>query len=297
MNKRIITVCTVLVVVTLSVAGYFIYKSRTTNNENSTNNQTSVAKEAKSYTLELQGNQKYEPNVSSQLKFSVQDQNGNTEKKFDTTQESELHLVILRKDRTNFQHLHPDFNQATGVFEVSSLTFPTDGEYRVFADFTPSSADKDFAGLKKTYAPFQDIQAGDIAKYTPVPLGSDKLTASSNGIESELATLEGDGGETQFFANTILNIGLDVTQDNAPYTNLQPYFGSLGHLFAFGPDLEFVHAHPLVEGSTNQTGQIVFQATFPKSGQYKVFTQTQANNQVSTTGYTVTTKDLPGRNQ
>ncbi len=297
MKKRIITVCTLLVVLGLSIAGYLIYKSRNTDGGSSKNTQTEATKEAKNYSLKLQDNPSYEPGVPTQLEFNISDQSGNTEKEFDSTQESELHLIVIRKDRTNFQHLHPSFDQSTGTFKVSSITFPTDGEYRIFADFTPSGAGKDLMGLKKTYAPYQDIQVGDIAKYTPLSLGSDKLTSTSNAIDTELSTLEGDGGETQFFSNTILNLSLNVTKNNLPYTNLQPYYGTIGHLFAFGPDLEFVHAHPLVESTTNQTGQIVFQVTFPKSGPYRVVTQTHADNQVNTTDYVVTVKDIPGRSQ
>ena len=122
-KKRIITVCTLLVVLGLSIAGYLIYKSRNTDGGSSKNTQTEATKEAKNYSLKLQDNPSYEPGVPTQLEFNISDQSGNTEKEFDSTQESELHLIVIRKDRTNFQHLHPSFDQSTGTFKVSSKPF------------------------------------------------------------------------------------------------------------------------------------------------------------------------------
>ena len=51
-----------------------------------------------------------------------------------------MHFIVIRKDLANFQHVHPDFNSSTGEFTLSNLTLPSDGEYRLFADFTPTAS-------------------------------------------------------------------------------------------------------------------------------------------------------------
>ena len=44
-----------------------------------------------------------------------------------------MHLIVVRRDLTGFQHLHPTMT-STGTWNVG-LTLPAAGSYRVFADF------------------------------------------------------------------------------------------------------------------------------------------------------------------
>lgn len=298
MRKKFVLIGVVVVIVAAGVTGYLAYGNRNKDPmAGMDHSKMSMDNDSATYSLNLMSGKSYMANKTQMLHFTIKDQDNKVLKDFDTVHEKKLHLIVVRKDRTNFQHVHPTLDQSSGVFMIEPFTFPTEGEYRVFADFTPSNAGKDEMGMKMASTPYQDVQVGDVSKYTPESLESDKLTSSSNGLDTELSTLEGDGGKTDYYAGTILNLAINVEKSGKPYTTLQPYLGALGHMVILGPDLEFIHAHPLTEYTTNQTGQVVFQVTFPKTGKYKLYVQTKSDEQINTTDYNVTVKDLPSSSQ
>ena len=47
-----------------------------------------------------------------------------------------LHLIIVSKDLSYFNHVHPEY-KGKGVFEIEN-EFPAGGEYRMVADFKPT---------------------------------------------------------------------------------------------------------------------------------------------------------------
>ena len=53
---------------------------------------------------------------------------------FDVTHTKRLHLIVVRRDMTDFQHLHPT-QVANGSWETP-LELHEAGSYRVFADFS-----------------------------------------------------------------------------------------------------------------------------------------------------------------
>jgi len=38
-----------------------------------------------------------------------------------------MHIIVVRKDLANFQHVHPKYDPATGKFTFTDLMFPSDG--------------------------------------------------------------------------------------------------------------------------------------------------------------------------
>ncbi|WP_237562880.1 hypothetical protein [Bacillus dakarensis] len=55
---------------------------------------------------------------------------------FDVNHEKLLHLIIVSKDLSYFNHVHPEY-KGDGVFEITN-DFPSGGEYRMVADFKPT---------------------------------------------------------------------------------------------------------------------------------------------------------------
>ena len=53
---------------------------------------------------------------------------------FDVEHTKRMHFIVVRRDMTGFQHLHPTEN-ADGTWSVP-VTLPEAGSYRVFADFS-----------------------------------------------------------------------------------------------------------------------------------------------------------------
>ncbi len=97
-----------------------------------------------------------------------------------------------------------------------------------------------------------------------------------------------------FYAGHETNLAIEINKNGQPYNKLQTYLGALGHMVVLGPNLEYIHAHALSEDVANQVGLITFSVNFPDAGQYKLFLQTQADNQVNTTDYTLTVKPNSG---
>src|SRR5262249_7136465 len=95
-------------------------------------------------------------------------------REFERVHEQLMHLIIVSRDLSTFEHLHPDFDPGTGTFTLKH-TFPTGGEYRVFADTTPKGA-----GMQVLMTPLR-VQ-GPAGPTTP-PLGpSEPLQASAHGV-------------------------------------------------------------------------------------------------------------------
>jgi CsoR family transcriptional regulator, copper-sensing transcriptional repressor len=59
---------------------------------------------------------------------------------FDVEHEKRLHFVLVRRDGSGYQHLHPGM-AADGTWSVP-LTLPLAGSYRVFTDFKPTGGVK-----------------------------------------------------------------------------------------------------------------------------------------------------------
>jgi hypothetical protein len=297
MRRKEWVIIAAVVIIGASVTGWLVYRSNHKNNMSGMNMSTSVQSHA-TYTLNLMSGKNYPTAKPVRLHFAIQDQTGKVQKDFDTVHEKKLHLIVVRKDRTNFQHVHPTLDEKTGMFMLEGFSFLTDGQYPVYADFTVSGAQKDEMGMKLAATPYQDVQVGNTNKYSPQPIGSDKVASSVNGFDTNIFFAAGDdspGGKpnTDFFAGQDSTIAISINKNGQSYANLQNYLGALGHMVVLGPKLEFIHVHPQTSDVNNQSGLVTFNVNFPEAGQYKLYLQTQADNQVNTIDYTLTAKPYP----
>jgi hypothetical protein len=272
------------IVIALVVAGLVYFRQIKTDNAG---NRQNTQQSHRTYSLNLMEGMTYNSGQPTELMFDIRDQNNKVLKDFDTVHDKQMHLIVVRKDRSYFQHVHPNFDKNSGMFAITNFTFPTDGGYRVFADFTASDAQKDDMGMKLASTPYKDVKVGS-GTYTAQPLGDDRLTSDVNGFTTRLSLMGDDTPNPQAYAGVTLTLGVNIDKNGAPYKNLQPYLGALGHMVVLGPNLEFIHAHPMTEDVNNQTGLIIFGVTFPDPGQYKIYLQTRADGQVNTTDYNYT---------
>ncbi len=253
-----------------------------------------VIQSHRSFTLKSDVSTKtYQPNVSSPYTFSIVDDRGATIKDFATVHEKVMHLILVRKDLQEFQHLHPDFNQATGQFTLANLTFPSDGQYRIFPDFAPMSAQRGPDGMPLGVTLNEDVVVGNLANYKPQAVTESSRTQTVQGYTVQLATTP-----TPITAESSTTLSFALTQKGRPVTNLEKYLGALGHAVVLREgDLEFLHTHALDENVTNQTGSIDFAVTFPSAGKYKVFGQFQHQGKVLTTDFVVTAQSAAAMNE
>jgi hypothetical protein len=195
----------------------------------------------------------------SNLAFRIVDRRGRTVRDFDVEHTKRMHVIVVRRDMTGFQHVHPT-QAADGTWSVP-VTLRDAGSYRVFADFSAN-------GTPHTLADDLTVDGEVRSRDLPAPVGSvdvDGLRvtlgkgASRVGAESQLA-----------FA---------VTRDGKP-VEVQEYLGARGHLVALRQgDLAFLHVHP-------DEDSLKFMATFPTAGAYRLFLQFQVDGRVHTAAFT-----------
>lgn len=294
-KKLMIATAIAVAIIVIAGAAAAFHLSRQAANKDAGTSQQPVIQSHRTYSLNLMDHGAYAASQPAEIMFDIRDENNNVLKEFDTVHTKMMHLIVVRKDRSYFQHVHPTYDDKTGMFVMKDFTFPTNGEYRVFADFTASDAQMGADNMKLASTPFKDVKVGD-GSYAPIALGADKLTSDAGGFSTILAPFAGDSATVVPIVTAGMSQMLTVTinKDGTPYKNLQIYLGTLGHMVVLGPNLEFIHGHPMFDTSVPQTGLISFTVTFPDAGQYKLYLQTQADGQVNTTDYNLTV--APGLN-
>jgi hypothetical protein len=284
-NKSIILI--VLAVVMIGGIALFAIKDKSGINSNAgvycspdgTLSNTKPIQSHRSYCLKTDsGGKTYLINSSNEYAYSIIDDEGNTLKDFAITHTKPMHVIVVRKDLANFQHIHPEYDQATGIFTLKDLTFPTDGQYRIFADFAPEGGMKDPMDTPLVVTISEDVSVG--SNYTPEPIGSEEQTKTFDGHQISLVT---NGALTTGMESMLM---FNISQNGKPVTDLQEYLGALGHSVILREGtLDFIHAHPVE--IANQNGTVSFMVSFPEVGKYKVFTQFQRADKVFVTNFVI----------
>lgn len=251
----------------------------------------------RSFTLKSDASSKsYQPKQPATYTFSIVDDQGTTLKSnnFATVHEKIMHVIIVRKDLQDFQHVHPEFNQTTGKFTLANLTFPSDGPYRIFADFTPTTSQIGADGQPLPVTLNEDVTVGTLANYKAQPVVDSPLSKTFQSYQAQLTATP-----TPIAAGRSTTLTFALNQNGKPVTNLEKYLGALGHSVVLREgDLEFLHTHALDEDVANQTGKVDFAVTFPTAAKYKVFSQFQHQGKILTTDFVLTAESpAAGTNQ
>lgn len=199
------------------------------------------------------------------------EKDGKTIEQFDVNHEEKLHLIIVSKDLSYFNHIHPTY-KADGTFEITTQ-FPAGGDYKLIADIVPTG------GKAMSKMNWVHVE-GETAKQEKVQPDT-QLTQAADGKE---VTLSMDKAA----ANTELNLTFTIKDEKtkAPITNLQPYLGAVGHVVILTEDTEqYLHVHPLDEKASGPEAK--FMTTFPKSGIYKIWGQFKHDDKVFTVPFVI----------
>lgn len=252
--------------------------------------QESGAKVAESsYNLKLLNNSDFQPNQSQTLSIQIIDDDGQVFKGLETTHGDRAHLVAIRKDRTNFQYLTATYNSESGTFTLNDFSLPTDGPYRLLVEFIPQDAGMGPEGQKLPATVYKDIEVGDITKYQPAAIGSERLKDSANGFDINIFMAPHDDSDPGLISGSTSSFAVSVNKNGQPFTGLEKFQDSRGSIMLFGPDLEFVHAHT-TNNDVPDTFVLSFSLTFPVSGKYKAYLQTKADGITNLTDYVLTVK-------
>lgn len=237
--------------------------------------------------------------------IKVQSTNGETITQFDRVHEKLMHFIVVSNDLKSFQHLHPEY-KGKGVFNLKA-NLPAVGAYTAFADYTPTG--------KSQQANAVALDAGQTMGVAPMVDTS--FTKTIAGLEVTLAL---DPKKVKPGVETPIAFNFQDAQGK-PVTDLQPYFGAMGHLVVikYSPKLtaaSYLHAHPQemagmdhgkgheghkIDGSMSgmkmdkkdnamkmeQSGTVTFETTFPETGLYKMWGQFKRGGKVITADFTI----------
>lgn len=204
------------------------------------------------YALEVTVNpKKPRPNEPVELRVLVRDRDNHNAPvtMFETVHEMLMHLVIVRRDLAFFAHEHPTPNP-DGSFTLRH-TFPSGGDYRLFADTAPRGAGSQIL--------------------------SAKLAVSGKAVEMANDTLADHGSYP-----ALKTVPIPFPRAATPF---EPWLGAIGHLLMIHEDGQtFVHSHP------DESGTLTFLTRFPKPGEYRAWLQYQTGGQVRTETFRVHAK-------
>jgi len=181
-----------------------------------------------------------------------------------------LHLIVIRRDLSGYQHLHPTM-APDGTWGID-LTLAAPGSYRAIADFTAVVGGQQIATTLGT-----DLTVA--GRYAPVA-----LPAPTQQVKTTNFTVSYEGTPR---TGSIRPILVTVTGPDAKPAVLQPYLGAFGHLVMLRQgDLGYVHVHPeprLVDG------KVKLWLAAPSPGAYRMFFDFQVAGRVYTAAWSVTT--------
>ena len=209
---------------------------------------------------------------TANVRFRIIDERGRTVRDFDVEHTKRMHLIVVRRDLSAFEHLHPEQDR-DGSWSVR-LRLPNAGSYRLFADFSRQ-------GQPFTLA--SDLHVDGRADLRPLPAPAAE-SLSDGGYRVRL-----DAGRARPGEEAALRFA--ITKDGRP-VQTEPYLGAGGHLVALRDgDLAFLHVHPSDHGHDAAEGtahgeSVAFAATFPTKGRYRLFLQFKHEGTVQTVAFT-----------
>jgi hypothetical protein len=196
-----------------------------------------------------------------EIRFRIVGDDGAVVRDFEVTHEKRMHLIVVRRDLTGFQHLHPELG-ADGTW-TAPVRLAEGGSYRIFADFSRG-------GEAQTLA--SDLRVDGAADLRA--LREPEPVATSAGYDVRLTGGAAHPGEPATLRFAITRHGKPV--------DTEPYLGAGGHLVALREgDLAFLHVHP-----DEHADDVAFEATFPTAGRYRLFLQFKHEGKVRTVAFT-----------
>ena len=202
------------------------------------------------------------------LDFRITGAGGAAVTTYAVVHDKQLHLIVLRRDLSGFQHLHPTM-APDGTWSID-LTLAEPGIYRMIADFTAVVGGQQVA----TTLGGDLTVAGD---YAPRALPAPARNAATDGFQ---VTYEGSPN-----TQSTQPIMVGVKGGDGRNAVLERYLGSFGHLVVMRDgDLAYVHVHPEAE---LVDGKLKFWLAAPSAGTYRMFFDFQVAGKVHTAEWTV----------
>ena len=238
---------------------------------------------------------------------------GEAVKDFAVVHDKLMHLIVVSKDLSWFNHIHPT-HKGNGVFTVSAK-LPHGGAYKLYADYTPQGGGNEVAQHELSLDGISPIGAKLVPDKMQGAWMKKKVTAHVEGEPNA------KGGATYEVALMPMPTPLLAGQDtmlhfqvrdakSQPIKDLQPYLGAMGHCVILSQDTtKYLHSHPM-EGGMNAAGgmdhdmskmgemksatppksggpDVMFHTNFPTAGLYKTWGQFMHKGKIITAAFVV----------
>jgi hypothetical protein len=206
------------------------------------------------------------------FRYTITGPDGKAVTAFEDSHDRRMHLVVVRRDLVEYQHLHPEM-APDGTWKIP-LSVGRAGVYRAFADFVPEGGERQTLGIDLfADGAFQRVEHADSTQDT---------------VDDYQVSLRGE----------FPDLTATITRGGVPVTDLEPYLGAYGHLVVLRKgDLPYVHAHPNGtpgDGTTTAGPDIGFGVEIPSAGTYRLFLDFQHEGTVRTAEFTMTAGDDHG---
>jgi hypothetical protein len=199
------------------------------------------------------------------LSFQVLGRDGRPMRAFEVEHEKRMHFIVVRRDLTGFQHLHPAMSP-DGTWRTR-LTIRQPGSYRLFADFKTRGRNETLAA---------DLAVDGPVRWQEMPAPTATAT-TADGYDVRMAGTSAAGRESE--------LGFTVVRGGRP-VSVEPYLGAGGHLVALRQgDLAYLHVHPTGRADS-RSGPVSFMTEFPTPGRYRLFLQFKHGGRVHTAAFT-----------
>jgi hypothetical protein len=208
------------------------------------------------------------------LALHVLDPSGMPVKQFTLDMTKLMHTIIISKDLSAFDHVHPN-HMNDGTFLVNH-TFPFGGEFLLVNEFMPDDKDvtvhKQWVNVEGDSRVDEPVEADiDLVK----EIGDLKVTMS---FSPDLVRLKPE-------QMVMINFQFADALTGEP-VKMEPYLDTPGHCVIVDRRMEqYLHVHAAVEMSADSS--VMFHTSFPKSGIYKLWGQFQHDGKVITVPYVI----------
>ena len=205
--------------------------------------------------------------VGGPLLLRILDPDGRVVEGYETRHEKQLHLIAVRKDFGDYQHLHPA-HDGSGGWTVADADLGA-GDWRLYADFQPTGGDPRVA--------YDDLSVAGTSEPAEPAAVTDVVTVDGYDVGVRGA----DSGALTF----------SVSRGGVPVTDLEPYLGAYGHLVVIREgDLRFLHVHP----DAGPAGpEVSFGVADPTPGRYRAYVEFQHDGVVRTAPFSLDLGSAP----